>query len=435
VAAVVASANPDVSASAATKLTMLVIHNIAQVCTGPRGPVRLNARELVRRYHNAAIGIKEGKIVWIKENYAHDAAGTGAQMIDAAGGCVISGLVDCHTHTVFAGTREGEFVQRIAGRSYAEIAEAGGGIRNTMSAVRQASLDELVDLALPRLQRMLAWGVTTIEIKSGYGLTVADELRMLRAIKALGSRQPVDCVATYLAAHTVPPEFDGNPDAYLDTVLAYDVLERIENEELAESADVFCERTAFDIERSRRVLEACKRFRMTPRMHADQITQMGASKLAAEVAARSADHLETIDDAGIAAMKSAGVIAVLLPACSFYLGVSQAPARHIIDAGLPVAIATDFNPGSSVVESLPLTMSIACTQMRLTPEQALVAATSNAAAVLNRQDRIGALEPGMQADLVVLDVPNVEQMCYFAGRNCTRMVLKRGEIVWQAQQK
>jgi len=412
---------------------MLIIRNIAEVCTGPRGPVRLDAEPLVRRYHNAAIAIDAGKIAWIKEHFAEPLP-EGAQVIDAGGGCVIPGLIDCHTHTVFAGSREGEFVQRIQGRSYAEIAEAGGGIRNTMTAVRRASLEELVELALPRLARMLAWGVTTVEIKSGYGLTVDDELKMLRAIKACGTRQPVECVATYLAAHTLPSEFDGDPDGYLDSVLAYDVLERIKNEALAEFADVFCERTAFDVARSRRVLESCARFRLAPRMHADQITQMGASRLAAELHARSADHLETIDDGGIAAMRDAGVIAVLLPACAFYLGVAQAPAAKIIAAGVPVAIATDFNPGSSVIEALPLAMTIACTQMRLTPEQVLVAVTSNAAAVLNRQDRVGAIEPGMQADLVLLAVPNVEQVCYFAGRNCTGTVIKRGAVVWRAPQ-
>lgn len=410
---------------------MLVIHNIAELCTGPRGPVRLDAPELVRRYRNATVGIEDGKILWIREGH-DDYLPEGAVTLDAGGGCVIPGLIDCHTHTVFAGSREGEFVQRIEGRSYAEIAAAGGGIRNTMGAVRRAALDELVELALPRLARMLAWGVTTVEIKSGYGLTPEDELKMLRAIKACGARQPIECVATYLAAHTVPPEFDGDPDGYLDAVLAYDLLERIKNEELAEFADVFCERTAFDVPRSRRFLEACARFRMTPRLHADQITQMGATRLAGELGARSADHLETIDAEGIAALKAGGTIAVLLPACSFYLGVSQAPARAIISAGVPVAVATDFNPGSCVVESLPLTLSVACTHLRLTPQQALVAATSNAAAVLGRHDRIGALEPGMDADLVILDVPNVEQMCYFAGRNCTRTVIKRGVVVWDA---
>jgi imidazolonepropionase len=410
---------------------MLIIRNIAEVCTGPVGPVRLDEPDLLTRYRDAAVAIDAGKILWIKSHY-DEPLPEGAQVIDAGGGCVIPGLIDCHTHTVFAGTREQEFVQRIEGASYAEIAEAGGGIRNTVSAVRRAELEELVELALPRLERMLAWGVTTVEIKSGYGLSPEHELKMLRAVKSLATRQPIECVGTYLAAHTVPPEFDGDPDAYLDTVCAYDVLERIQEERLAEFADVFCERTAFDVDRSRRFLESCARFRMTPRLHADQITQMGASRLAADVGARSADHLETIDAAGLEAMKAAGTIAVLLPACSFYLGVSQAPARRIIDAGIPVAVATDYNPGSSVIESLPLTMSMACTQLRMTPAQVLVAATSNAAAVLNRQDRLGALAEGMQADLTLLDVPNIEQMCYFAGRNSTRMVIKNGAIVYRA---
>jgi imidazolonepropionase len=410
---------------------MLIIRNIAEVCTGPVGPVRLDEPDLLTRYRDAAVAIDAGKILWIKSHY-DEPLPEGAQVIDAGGGCVIPGLIDCHTHTVFAGTREQEFVQRIEGASYAEIAEAGGGIRNTMSAVRRAELEELVELALPRLERMLAWGVTTVEIKSGYGLSPEHELKMLRAVKSLGTRQPIECVGTYLAAHTVPPEFDGDPDAYLDTVCAYDVLERIQEERLAEFADVFCERTAFDVDRSRRFLESCARFRMTPRLHADQITQMGASRLAADVGARSADHLEIIDAAGLEAMKAAGTIAVLLPACSFYLGVSQSPARRIIDAGIPVAVATDYNPGSSVIESLPLTMSMACTQLRMTPAQVLVAATSNAAAVLNRQDRLGALAEGMQADLTLLDVPNIEQMCYFAGRNSTRMVIKNGAIVYRA---
>ncbi len=407
---------------------MLIIRNIAQVCTGAKGPVPLDTPELLTRHHNAAIAIENGRIAWIKDHY-DEPVPPGARVVDAFKGCVIPGLIDCHTHTVFAGTRENEFVQRIEGKSYAEIAAAGGGIRNTVEAVRRASVDELVELAEPRLHRMLEWGATTVEIKSGYGLSVEDELKMLRAIAILGSSQPIELAATYLAAHTVPRDYDRSADAYLDEVLADDVLGRIRAEGLAEFADVFCERTAFTVEQARRVLVTCKRFDLAPRVHADQITRMGASQLAAEVGAVSADHLETIDDAGLRALAAAGTIGVLLPACSFYLGVGQAPARRIIEAGVPVAIATDFNPGSSVVESLPLTMSIACTQMRMTPAEALVAATSNAAAVLNRADRIGAIEPGMQADVVILDVPSVEQMVYYAGRNCTRVVIKNGEIV------
>jgi imidazolonepropionase len=280
---------------------------------------------------------------------------------------------------------------------------------------------------------MLAWGVTTVEIKSGYGLSVEDELKMLEAIRRLREMQPVELVATYLAAHTVPPEFSGRAEAYLDELYAPEVLRHIANEKLAEFADVFCEKTAFTVEQSRRALRAAQEYGLIPRVHADQLSQMGASQLAAELRAASADHLEYVDASSLKAMQEAGTVAVLLPACSFFLGVAQAPAAKIIDAGVPVAIATDFNPGTCPIQSLPLTMSIACAQMRLTPEQVLVAATSNAAAALNRHTRLGALEPGMQADITVLETPNVEQLCYFPGRRVTRMVIKNGSIVYRSR--
>ncbi|MHC4236553.1 MAG: imidazolonepropionase [Planctomycetota bacterium] len=339
------------------------------------------------------------------------------------------GLVDCHTHTVFAGTRENEFVQRIEGRSYVEIAEAGGGINASVKGVRAASCEELVELALPRLRRMLHSGTTTAEIKSGYGLNVADELKMLRAVKELADRQPIELVGTYLAAHTIPHEFAGRPDEYLDAVLADEVFEQITGQQLAEFCDVFCERSAFDVEQSRRVLETAKRHGLQPRVHADQITQMGASRLAAEVGAVSADHLETTDAGGIEALKQGGVVGVLLPACSFFLSVDQASAPKLMDADLPIALATDLNPGSSMIESMQLVMSMACTEMRMTPAEALVAATGNAAAAINRHDSVGAIAAGMQADLLILDVPNLDQWAYHVGRNCVRTVIKAGRVV------
>jgi imidazolonepropionase len=410
---------------------MLVVRNIAEICTGPVGPVPLTDPLPITRQRKSAIGIEGGTIAWIRED---DPANwpAAAEIIDANQGCVIPGLIDCHTHTVFAGTREDEYVQRAQGLSYAEIARRGGGIKNTVDAVRKCSVEQLVELAHPRLQRMLALGVTTVEIKSGYGLTVQDELKMLHAVKRLNELQPIELVGTYLAAHTIPREFEGDPEGYLDVVLDRKVLDQICDEGLAEFADVFCETTAFNVEQSRRFLTTCAGAGLTPRIHADQITQIGASRLAAQVGASSADHLERIDDESIEAMRNAGTIAVLLPACSFYLGVEQAPARRIIDAGLPVAIATDFNPGSSVVESLPLTMSIACSQMGMTPAQSLIATTTNAAAVLKRAERIGAIKEGMQADLTILNVPTIEQMCYFAGRNCTQTALKSGQVVHRA---
>lgn len=392
------------------------------------GPVRGSQMRAVQTVARAAVVIEDGKIAWFGPE-AQCVAPQGAEEIDAGGGCVVPGLVDSHTHTVFAGTRENEFEQRIAGKSYAQIAEEGGGIRVTVEAVRKASESDLVDLARPRLARMLRNGVTTVEIKSGYGLSVADELKMLRVVKRLAAEQPIELVGTYLAAHTTPRDFAGRADDYLDSVFADSVLAQIRDEGLAEFCDVFCERTAFTVEQSRRALTKAKDYGLRPKVHADQISQMGASRIAAEVGAISADHLEHIDDASIAAMKAAGTIPVLLPACSFFLGVAQAPARKLIVAGLPVAVATDYNPGSSMVESLPLTMTIACTQMRMTPMEVLVAVTANAAAAIGRADRVGAIAVGHQADLVILDVPNIRQWMYEPGRNCVRGVVKGGRQV------
>ena len=407
---------------------MLAIRNIGELNVVPRGPVGGRSMGDVEIVANAAVLIRDGRIEWFGPQAELDAADD-CPALDARGGCVIPGLIDCHTHTVFAGSREREFVQRLEGKSYAEIAESGGGIRVTVEAVRNASCDELVELALPRLNRMLHRGVTTVEIKSGYGLTVGTELKMLEAVKRLDALQPIELVGTYLAAHTTPREFEDRPDDYLDLILDDSVLSRIREDGLAEFCDVFCERTAFDVPRSRRVLLAAKRFGLTPKLHADQITQCGATLLAAEVGAISADHLENTHDKAIAAMKSAGTVGVLLPGCSFYLGVDQAPARKLLDADLQVAVATDLNPGSSMIESLPLVMSIACIQAKMTPTEVLVAATANAAAAINRQDRLGAIGKGLQADLIVLDVPNFDRCVYEHGRDAVRAVVKNGEVV------
>ena len=407
---------------------MLAIRNIGELVSVAPGPIGGRSMKDVACLGSAALLVEGETIAWFGPE--HDlSAPPGCETIDAGGGCVLPGLIDCHTDTVFAGTREVEFVQRLVGKSYAQIAEAGGGIKVTVDAVRSATCEQLVELALPRLKRMLHSGVTTVEIKSGYGLTVADELKMLQAIRRLAELQPIELVGTYLAAHTTPREFEGRSDEYLDTVLDEAVLGRIRDEGLAEFCDVFCEATAFDVEQTRRVLNTAKRFRLKPKLHADQITQLGASLLAGEVGAVSADHLETVDQDGIAAMKAAGCVAVLLPGCSFFLGVSQAPARKLLDADLPIAVATDFNPGSAMIESLPLVMHIACTQMSMTPAEVVVAATANAAAAINRHDRCGAIKTGMQADLVLLEVANHKQWLYEPGRNCVKAVIKKGKVV------
>jgi imidazolonepropionase len=409
---------------------MLAITNISQLAipttdstAGPQGAIRTIA--------DAAI-LVDGELIVAVGHRSDVDWPVDTEVVDARGRCVVSGLIDCHTHTVFAGSREDEFVKRIEGKSYTQIAEEGGGIKTTVRDVRAATVDELVELALPRLRRMLANGVTTVEIKSGYGLSVDDEIKMLTAAIRLRDRQPMDIVTTYLGAHTLPVEYANDRKAYLDLVCSDELLGRIARDGLAEFCDVFTERTAFNIDESRRVLNAAKAVGLTPKLHADQITQFGASRLAAEVGAISADHLETIDRGGIESMKEAGVIAVLLPGCSWFLGVPQAPAREILDAGLRVAIATDYNPGSSMVESLPLVMAIACTQMRLTPEEVLLAVTTQAAAALGRSGSMGCIAAGEQADLVILDVPNYNQWMYNPGRNCVQTVIKRGRVAYSS---
>ncbi len=382
----------------------------------------------VASLHNAYVRIVGGKI---------DAIGSGepdadeGPIIDAGGGAVIPGLVDSHTHLVFAGTRADEFVLRSGGKSYLEIAKAGGGIQRTVQAVREASRERLVELAALRLKRMLGYGVTTVEIKSGYGLTVEDEIKMLEVIRELASLQPIELVPTYLAAHTIPPEYHDRRSAYIDLVVSDELMGRVAEEGLAEFCDVFCEASAFTVDESRRILQKGRDRGLVPKIHADQITQMGASRLAAEVGAITAEHLEHVDDDAIERLRDASVIAGLLPGCSFCLGVPQAPARRLLDAGVPVAIATDYNPGSSVVESLPLVLSIACTQAKMTPSEALIGATVNGAAALKRGDRLGRIETGFQADLAILEAPGVDQWLYQVGRDSVRMVLKRGEVVYE----
>jgi imidazolonepropionase len=392
---------------------MLVIRNIGELFVGDGRSIR-----------HASLRIEKGRIL--------DFGAEGEEYLDARGGAVIPGLIDSHTHLVFAGNRSEEFVMRAKGMSYLEIANAGGGIWRTVEAVRSASLEELVELALPRLARMLSYGVTTVEVKSGYGLTAEDEVKMLLVVRELRELQPIELVSTYLAAHTLPPEYRDRREAYVDLAVSDELMGRVAEEGLAEFVDVFCEESAFTVEESRRILEAGKKLGLAPKIHADQITQMGASRLAAEVGCVSADHLERIDEGGIAALKKAGVIAGVLPGCSFYLGVAQAPARRLLDAGVPVAFATNYNPGSSMVESLPLVLSIACTQMKVTPSEALVGATSTAAAALRREKRLGRIEAGMDADLVVLDAPRVDQWLSEVGRGSVRTVLKRGRVVYES---
>jgi len=405
-----------------------LIDGIGQLVVVPAGPVRGAAMERVEIIRDAAVAIDGEHIAWFGRRDQRP-GGEFDEVIDAGGGCVVPGFVDCHTHLVFAGSRENEFVARIRGKTYLEILEAGGGIHVTVEAVRAASEEQLAQLASARLHRMLAWGTTTAEVKSGYGLTPADELKMLRVVRRLRAGQPVELVGTFLAAHTVPREFAGRGDVYLDAVLADSVLETLYTGDLAEFADVFCERGAFAVAEAERYLRECSRHGLRPKVHAEQITNSGATRMGVGLGAASVDHLEEIDEASISLLAGSATIPVLLPGCNFFLNCKAAPARRLIDAGCPVALATDCNPGSSMIEAMPLILSMACTLLRMTPMEGLVAATANAAAAIDRAGRIGAIAVGHQADLLVMAVSNVDQIPYHVGRNPVRQVIKRGRVV------
>ncbi|MBK8913941.1 MAG: imidazolonepropionase [Phycisphaerales bacterium] len=411
----------------------LLIRGIGSLIAVPRGPLCGAAMSALPTIRDAAIVIENGRLAWFGPQRDLPAGAAALPSLDARGGCVIPGLIDCHTHIPFAGDRVEEFVRRVAGESYLSIMQAGGGIRVTMRAVRAANEAQLVDQALPRLRRMLAGGVTTVECKSGYGLSAEDELKQLRAIRALAERVPQRLVPTYMGAHAVPPEFEGRADAFVEHIAADDLLNTIARERLARFCDVFCDRGAFDVAQARRVLERGLHHGLIPKLHADELAQIGASALAGELRAASADHLEHLDEAGMEAMRRGGVTAVVLPGTSFFLGIPHADARKMIRSGLAVALATDCNPGSCMIESLAFILHIACCQLRMLPSEALAACTANAAAALRMQDEIGAIERGMAADLVALDCGRLEEWFYTPGRERVRVVVCGGRVVHQAE--
>jgi imidazolonepropionase len=358
--------------------------------------------------------------------------------LDAGGGSVTPGLVDPHTHLLFAGSREAEWQLRQRGAGYLEILEAGGGILSTVSATRAASLDQLLAHGRRWLDEMLSHGVTTIEAKSGYGLDLETEIRLIEAAYRLGREGPIDVVPTYLGAHAVPPEFRSRPDgteAYVRSIVE-DQLPGIAAHGRARFCDVFCEEGVFSADQSRRILEAGLGFGLTPRLHADELAPSGGAELAAELGAASADHLATPSKAGIDALAQAAtdgrpVVATLLPATTWFLMKDHgAPARTFIDRGVPVAIGTDFNPGTSPTPSLPLAMTVACLELGMTPDEALSAVTVNAARAVGMDDEIGSLEAGKSADLVVWRVPSSTQIPYWPAADLARTVVKRGKVVF-----
>ncbi len=349
---------------------------------------------------------------------------------DAAGRLVVPGLVDCHTHLAFAGWRSDEFALRLKGASYLQIAAAGGGIAATVSRTRAATTAYLRARCVSHLAEMASLGVTTVEAKSGYGLDVEHELRLLGIYQDLASG-PQRMVATLLAAHVVPPEYRDRRGAYV-ALVEQELIPRVAREGLAQFCDAFVEESAFSVNEARSILLAGKRYGLTPRLHADQLTSCGGAELAAEVGAASADHLERVSEAGIRAMAAAGVVAVSLPFASLYLGMGPLPARKLLAAGVRVAVATDFNPGSAPSYHLPVAMTLACTMQRMTPAEVLRGATVVAAQVLGLGRETGSLEPGKSADFAVIDSDSVEHWLYHLRPNACVRTVARGREIWRA---
>jgi imidazolonepropionase len=371
------------------------------------------------------------RIAWLGPTAELPPLPPGAEVLDVTGKAVLPGLVDSHTHLIFAGSRADEWEQRLQGKTYQEISATGGGIQSTVRQVRRASRDELKELARPRLRRLLEHGVTTVEVKSGYGLTPGDERKCLEAVAELNAEGPLELVPTFLGAHAVPAEYRDDRAGYL-RLLCDEMLPEVARCGLAEFCDVFCEAGVFSPEESERVLARARELGLGLKLHADELTPLGGAELAARLGAASADHLLCVSDAGIDALAASDTVATLLPGTAFFLGVGYAPARRLIERGAAVALASDCNPGTCPTENLPLVGAMACARMGLLPAEALNALTLNAAAALGRGDRLGSLAVGKQADLVVLSVPDYRDLFYHFGVNHVWRVVKRGRVVFAA---
>jgi imidazolonepropionase len=384
--------------------------------------------ESMRVIEKGAILTRGGRIEWIGPESERPAA-PGSEEHDFGGDWVTPGLIDCHTHLVFAGTRAGEYAQRLRGRSYTEIAREGGGIVSTMRAVRDASLQQLIDESAPRLQALLSEGVTTIEIKSGYGLTLADEGKMLRAARELAKAFPVTIKTTFLAAHAVPPEFAGRADEYIDVIIK-DWLPTLYGEGLVDAIDVFCENIAFNVAQSERLFDAAHDLGVPVKMHAEQLSNFGATQMATRHHALSCDHLEYATEADAASLAASRTVAVLLPIAFYFLADEhKPPIKAFRSANTRMALATDCNPGSAPSTSLLLAMSMGTRLFGLTPDEALAGVTRHAARALGLHRECGTLAPGQAADFVAWNVRSVEELSYWIGFNPCRTVVRAGKVV------
>lgn len=413
---------------------MLAVINCSQLITlrGPRRPRTGPEMHDLSIIENGVLIVLDGKVSEVGS--WEEMAGRipeNAQVIDAGGRIVMPGFIDAHTHPVFGGNRADEFEMRASGKTYQQIAASGGGINSTVERTRKADETQLMQAGSRYAGWFLRTGTTTIEAKSGYGLSLEDELRLLRIIRRLNKETDLDYVSTFLGAHATPLEYKGRTEDYVEMVI-HKMIPKVAGEGLAKFCDVFCEDGAFNVDQSRRILQAARDAGMKLRVHADQLTKGGGAALAAELRAVTADHLEHTDNEGMNLLRMAGVQPVLLPASVLMLGSKRYPdARNMIDAGLAVVIASDFNPGSSPVPSMTLVLSLASTQMRMTPAESITAATINAAYSIDRGDQIGSLEPGKTADFVIHDCSDYRELAYFTGIEHARAVYKSGRQVFQ----
>jgi imidazolonepropionase len=410
----------------------LLISNIRQLVTVRSGGKSFKAGREMREIgvlENASVLIENGMITWIGN--ASDFTNTlqpDADMLDGSSYVALPGFVDAHTHALFGGSREKEFALRSEGKTYQDIAAQGGGILSTVKATRAATKKELKKATSKRLDAMMKHGTTTVEIKSGYGLSEESEIKMLEAITELADEHLISIRSTFLGAHALPPEFKDRRAEYID-LLCNRMMPYVAKRRLAQFCDVFCEVGYFSVEESRKILEQARTHGLALKLHADEFNSIGGTQLAAQLQAASVDHLEHISDDAIAVLRQGKTVAVLLPGVSFFLRNPYAPARKLIDAGVPVAIASDFNPGSCMSFSMPLMMTIACTQMSITPEEAITASTLNGAAAMGISDQVGSIEVGKRADIVLYDIPHYRYLAYHFGTNLAAKIIKNGTIL------
>lgn len=404
--------------------------------SGPRSGDSLSNLEVIK---DGALLVRDGMIaaVGTRAQVETTPTGRGAEKLDLGGRVALPGFVDSHTHLVHAASRAEEYELKIQGASYEEIARRGGGILNSVKKLRAATSEVLKKRALAALKQFAAYGTTTIEAKSGYGLDVASELKILKLHKELAAEQPIEIVSTFLGAHAVPAEYRGKADGAERYVklIEENLLPQIGEGRLAEFCDVFCDRGAFSVKQAKRVLQAGRQWGLEPRIHAEQLSHSGATQLAILLRAVSCDHLEQVNKSDIQALGKSETVATLLPGCDFHLGLKKyAPARALIEAGAIVSLATDYNPGTSPTLSMPMILSLACTQLRMTPAEAIAAATINAAYALRREKRLGSLEVGKQADIAVFEVADYREIPYYFGMNHCWMTIKRGHVIHAAKE-